>query len=64
MIVLIVNSGSPAQASGILRGDVITDIAGVRVRNINDFRSAVAKGGPLEFTLLRDRQEIKLTVTL
>lgn len=53
MIVLVVNSGSPAESSGITRGDIIIEIQGVKIQNINDFRQAITLGTELVFTVLR-----------
>ena len=64
MIVLIVNSGSPAEASGIKRGDVILEIEGQKIQNIGDYRTATAPGGKLSFKVMREREELKIDVTL
>ncbi|MBI3003499.1 MAG: trypsin-like peptidase domain-containing protein, partial [candidate division NC10 bacterium] len=55
--------GGPAEAGGLRAGDVIAAIRGRRVRTPPEVRAMVAEaevGRPLEFTLLRDRTELRV----
>ena len=43
MMILLVNSESPASKNGLRIGDVIIEIDGQEVNNINDYYAALAK---------------------
>lgn len=56
---------SAAAESGLLEGDLVTEIDGISVRDFNDLRGLVMEspGRPLEFTIERDDREMTLMVT-
>jgi len=64
-VILFVNPASPAERSGLKRGDVITKVGGSGIRN--DERARVGLRGrpgvPLRVTLARGTETIELTVT-
>ena len=45
MMVLLVNTESPAWHAGLKVGDIILEIDGVKVNNINDYYAAVVANG-------------------
>ncbi len=58
---------SPAARAGIRRGDVIIAMGGKRVANFNDLRRTIFEhevGAEVELTIIRDGQEMKLSVIL
>ena len=62
-----VTDGSGAKAAGIESGDVIVKIAGKKVRNMAELQESIAKyrpGDKVEVTILRNKKEKDLTVTL
>ncbi|MDX6577475.1 MAG: serine protease Do [Blastocatellia bacterium] len=67
---IIVNSvqpGSAAERAGIHQGDVITEIDGARVSDVNAFRNRIATmapGSEVTLTVLRDNKEQKIRATL
>jgi C-terminal processing protease CtpA/Prc len=61
-----VRGGSPAEKAGLKGGDVIVEFGGQKVSNIYDYTYALdaAKiGQPVEITVLRDGQSVKISVT-
>jgi Tol biopolymer transport system component len=57
--------GSPADKAGIKPGDVIVKFAGQKITNIYDFTyalDAVKIGEPVKVTVLREGQEVELTI--
>ena len=66
-LVNAVEPGSPADTSGVRRGDVITSVNGSPVRDSNDLRNDVAQlrpGSTAKLTVVRDGKEQAVTVTL
>jgi putative serine protease PepD len=62
-----INSGSPAEAAGLRKGDVITHVNGSRVSDGNALIVAIRTHQPgetIEFTLTRGSKEQKVEVTL
>ena len=62
-----VSEGSGAQAAGIKAGDVIVKIAGKKVHNMAELQESLAThrpGDKVEVTIIRDKREKTLTVTL
>jgi len=62
-----VESNTPAAAAGLKVGDVILEFAGEPVENVAAFRALVAEAGvgvDVPIRLLRDREEVALTVVL
>ncbi len=67
VIVAQVERGSPAERAGIKLGDVIVEVNGVKIRNIDSAKKAIFGskiGDSLSFVLIRDgkRKEVKLVV--
>ena len=65
--VATVSEGSGAQAAGIKAGDVIVKIAGKKVHNMAELQEILAThrpGDKVEVTIIRDKREKTLTVTL
>jgi Do/DeqQ family serine protease len=66
---IIVNSvapGSAAERAGIRQGDVIIELDGSPVKEVNAFRNRIASSGPgaqVALTILRDNREQKITAT-
>lgn len=59
--------GGPADVAGIQRGDVVVAMAGKRIDTFNEMRRVIFEqsvGEELEVTIIRERQEIKVTVKL
>jgi len=67
ILVADVNAGSPAQAAGIRRGDVILKLDGKPVKEIGPFRNRIAllsPGTAVNLTVLRDSREQTVTVKI
>jgi hypothetical protein len=65
--ILDVRRGSPAEKAGLRRRDLITAVAGVRVRQMSDMSEILDTFGPgqgLDFDVLRDGQPQKVKVVL
>ena len=62
-----VASDSPAQKAGLLQGDIIVAINGVKIRNVADLRNKIAETSPntsLMLRVFRDGAEKDLSVTI
>jgi len=60
-----VQSGTPAEQSGLRRGDVITNIDSTRIKSAEQLQRVVEKsnvGEKLHFTVRRGQQERTVTV--
>lgn len=67
VVVLSTKPGSPAEAAGFKKGDLITAINGEAVKNLDDFSKsldAVAAGERARFTVERGREGLTLNATL
>lgn len=67
VIVNSVTPGSAAEHAGIHQGDVITEIDGSRISDVNAFRNHIASmapGAAVTLTVLRDNREQKIRATL
>ena len=63
----IVGAGTPAEAAGLKKGDIIESIGDVAIVSKFDFETALAKTKPgeaLEIDILRDGEKSKVSVTL
>ncbi len=61
-----VRAGGPADKAGLKGGDVIVEFGGQQIANIYDYTyalDAVKIGEPVEVVVLRDGEQVKLTVT-
>jgi len=62
-----VTPGSPAEAAGAKKGDIIVEFAGDPVKDIYEYTAALSKHKPgdvVQVVVLRDGQRVTLTVTL
>jgi serine protease Do len=62
-----VEAGSPAEKSGVRRGDVITAINGETIKDGNSLRNEVSQllpGSSVKLTIVRDGKEQQVTATL
>ncbi|MDH4223097.1 MAG: Do family serine endopeptidase [candidate division Zixibacteria bacterium] len=60
-IVIEVEKGSPAEKARIKRGDLITEVNGEKIRNIDDYKDNISflkPGERLKLSLVRDKQII------
>ena len=58
--------GGPADKAGLKGGDVIVEFGGQQIANIYDYTyalDAVKIGEPVEVVVLRDGEQVTLTVT-
>ncbi|WFA09767.1 RIP metalloprotease RseP [Tissierella sp. Yu-01] len=56
---------SPAEAAGILPGDKVTAINGIKINNWDNISNAIGESNPekeIDITLLRDNEELNLTI--
>jgi Tol biopolymer transport system component len=61
-----VRAGSPAEAAGIQRGDLLVELAGAPIRDIHDFMYVLRRAKPGEkatVVVVRDGQRVSLDVT-
>ena len=59
--------GSPAEKGGVKAGDVISGLGGQKIGSLDDFDLAIRKfkaGEEVEVTVLREKAEVKVKVTL
>lgn len=65
MAILMVNTESPAWHAGLKMGDIILEVDGEKVNNINDYYGAIAKKGKgeRELKILRSGEEIMIKVS-
>ncbi len=66
-LVNAVQAGSPAEKAGVHRGDVITAVNGVAIKDTNDLRNDVAQlppGSTVKLTVVRDGKDHAINVTL
>jgi S1-C subfamily serine protease len=62
-----VAEGAPAEAAGLLPGDVIVAFGGARIRGVEDFQrraTAMPPGARAEVTVIRDGAPVTMTVTV
>lgn len=67
VLVQSVEKGSPAEAAGFKAGDVILKVDSERIADMSDWRSALRGhrgGGKVSVTILRERREQTLNLTL
>jgi len=67
VLVVTVQSGSPAETAGIVRGDIITEVNGTAVNSPRDVRQAIAshkQGDTLQVKVRHGDQEKALSVAL
>jgi Do/DeqQ family serine protease len=67
VIIGSVNPDGPAAKAGIERGDVITSVNGVAVRDMNTLRNRIAESGPgstAKLVVIRDGAEKQISATL
>jgi S1-C subfamily serine protease len=67
VVVVEVSQGSPAEAAGLRRGDVITEVDGKAVASTDAFGQLIrdAKAGSqMKLTVQRDTQTLTITATL
>ena len=66
VVVESVDSGSPAAAAGVQPGDVVVEIGGSPVQDVDDFQARL-RGYParaaMPLVLSRDRRKVVVTVT-
>ena len=58
-------AGTPAEAAGIEKGDVVVEFAGKRVENIYDYvnvLNGLKVGKPVDMVVVRDGRRLTLTV--
>lgn len=66
VLIDVVTPGGPAATAGIKKGDIIIEIAGKAVPNVNGYMSILQTQKPgvtIEVRLLRDSKEVQLKVT-
>ena len=60
-----VTKGAPADKAGLKPKDVIVEVAGKKIENVQDYSSALQAmkiGQPVKFVVLRDGQRVELEV--
>jgi Do/DeqQ family serine protease len=65
--VVEIMSGSPADKAGVRSGDIILEVNGNKVKNATDLTDRIGKmkvGQKVELKILREREQINITVTL
>ncbi len=66
MLLSGVTAGAPADQAGLKGGDVIVELAGKTIENIQDYMAAINAlkvGQPADIVVLRDEKRVKLTIT-
>ncbi|RJQ51040.1 MAG: DegQ family serine endoprotease [Nitrospiraceae bacterium] len=59
--------GSPAEKAGLRRGDIIIEVDGKEIRNVETLRNTIAQnraGSKIRLTVLRDGEKITLSATI
>lgn len=65
MMILLVNSESPAWQAGLKVGDILIEIDGQKVNNINDYYAAISlQKKPKQFKVLRNGEEREFEVNM
>lgn len=62
LLVREVEDGSPAATAGIAEGDLIVAAGGREIASADDLFDALAGSGPLELTIVRGTDELRVTV--
>jgi serine protease Do len=62
LLVREVEDGSPAATAGITEGDLIAAVGGTPIASADDLFDTLGTDGPLEITLVRGAEELKVTV--
>jgi hypothetical protein len=60
-----VREGSPAERAGLAKGDTVIELGGIRIRNVHDYRSALALSRPgvaVEVVITRAGKRIRVGV--
>ena len=60
-------AGSPAEEAGVKKSDVVLEFGGRVVKSIADLKGTLfrkAQGEQIEMTVLRNEEEVKLTLKL
>ncbi len=66
MLLSGVTAGAPADQAGLKGGDVIVELAGKTIENIQDYMAAIGAlkvGQPADIVVLRNEKRVKLTIT-
>ena len=66
MLLSGVTAGAPADQAGLKGGDVIVQLAGKTIENIQDYVAAIGAlkvGQPADIVVLRNEKRVKLTIT-
>ena len=66
MLLSGVTAGAPADQAGLKGGDVIVELAGMTIENIDDYVAAISAlkvGQPADIVVLRNETRVKLTIT-
>lgn len=60
-----INEKSPAEVSGLMKGDIVQKVNNKEIINDSEFISEISKfkGQNVELTLLRDKKEVKVDIT-
>jgi len=65
VLIRSVEKGSAAEAAGLKAGDVITKVDNESIEDRNDWNRVLRrKGGPMTLTIVRDKREQNVTITL
>ncbi|MEO6333744.1 MAG: RIP metalloprotease RseP [Pyrinomonadaceae bacterium] len=64
LVILSPQPGSPAEASGVQKGDKALSINGVTVTGVKSFRDTIqeGKGTPVQLTVIRNNQPTQVTI--
>jgi S1-C subfamily serine protease len=66
MMILLVNSESPASIAGLKVSDILIEIDGIKINNINDYYSAIAANREKKkiFKVIRNGEERMFEINL
>jgi PDZ domain-containing secreted protein len=67
VVVLATKPGSPAEAAGLKKDDLVTSINGEPIKNLEDFGAAldgIAAGQRAQFSIVRGREALTINATL